>query len=46
MNPARMLKDAGLNYFEKSDGQIKPTDLIELDYYRKLKYEYQIKFNA
>jgi hypothetical protein len=41
----RMLKDAGLNYFEKKDGQIKPTDLIELDYYRKLKYEYEIKFN-
>jgi hypothetical protein len=41
----KMLKDVGLNYFEKMDGQIKPTDLIELDYYRKLKYEYQIKFN-
>ncbi|MDR1575188.1 MAG: hypothetical protein LBS37_04205 [Treponema sp.] len=40
----RMLKDVGLNYFEKKDGQIKPTDLIELDYYRKLKYEYEIKF--
>jgi hypothetical protein len=41
----RMLKDTGLIYFEKKDGQIKPTDLIELDYYRKLKYEYEIKFN-
>jgi phosphopantetheinyl transferase (holo-ACP synthase) len=41
----KMLKDVELNYFEKKDGQIKPTDLIELDYYRKLKYEYQIKFN-
>jgi hypothetical protein len=41
----KMLKDTGLNYFEKKDGQIKPTDLIELDYYRKLKYEYEIKFN-
>jgi hypothetical protein len=41
----KMLKDVGLNYFEKKDGQIKPTDLIELDYYRKIKYEYQIKFN-
>ena len=41
----KMLKDVRLNYFEKKDGQIKPTDLIELDYYRKLKYEYQIKFN-
>jgi hypothetical protein len=41
----RMLKDVGINYFEKNEGQIKPTDLIELDYYRKLKYEYEIKFN-
>jgi hypothetical protein len=40
----KMLKDAGLNYFEKDEGQIKPTDLIELDYDRKLKYEYKIKF--
>jgi hypothetical protein len=41
----KMLKNAGLNYFEKKDGQIKPNDLVELDYYRKLKYEYEIKFN-
>jgi hypothetical protein len=41
----KMLKNAGLNYFDKKEGQIKPTDLIELDYYRKLKYEYEIKFN-
>ena len=41
----KMLKSVGMNYFEKKDGQIKPTDLIELDYYRKLKYEYEIKFN-
>jgi hypothetical protein len=41
----RMLKIAGLSYFEKQDGQIKPTDLIELDYYRKLSYEYEIKLN-
>jgi hypothetical protein len=40
----RMLKNVGLNYFDKKDGQIKPTDLIELDYYRRLKYEYEIKF--
>jgi hypothetical protein len=42
----KMLKDAGINYFEKRAGQIKPSDLIELDYYRKLKYEYEIKFNV
>jgi hypothetical protein len=41
----KMLKSVGINYIEKNDGQIKPTDLIELDYYRKLKYEYEIKFN-
>jgi hypothetical protein len=40
-----MLKMAGINYFDKKDGRIKPTDLIELDYYRKLHYEYEIKFN-
>jgi hypothetical protein len=41
----KMLKMAGVHYFEKKDWQIKPTDLIELDYYRKLKYEYEIKFD-
>jgi hypothetical protein len=41
----KMLKSVGLNYFEKKDGQIKPTDLIELDYGRKLHYEYEIEFN-
>jgi hypothetical protein len=41
----KMLKMVGENYFEKEDGQVKPTDLIELDYEKKLKYEYKIKFN-
>jgi hypothetical protein len=41
----KMLKDAGLNYFEKKEGQIKPSDFVELDYDRKLKYEYKIRFN-
>ena len=41
----KMLKMTEINYFNKKDGQINPTDLIELDYYRKLKYEYEIKFN-
>jgi hypothetical protein len=41
----KMLKSVGLNYFEKKDGQIKPSDLIELDYDRKLHYEYKIRFN-
>ena len=41
----KMLKIAGLHYFDKKDGTITPADLIELDYYRKLKYEYEIRFN-
>jgi hypothetical protein len=41
----KMLKTADIQYFEKRDGQIKPTDLIELDYYRKLLFEYEIKFS-
>jgi hypothetical protein len=41
----KMLRIVGVNYFEKEDGQITPTDLIELDYEKKLKYEYKIKFN-
>ena len=41
----KMLKTAGVHYFDKKDGQIKPADLVELDYYRKLRYEYEIKFN-
>jgi hypothetical protein len=40
-----MLKDAGINYFEKQEGRIKPADFVELDYDRKLNYEYKIKFN-
>jgi hypothetical protein len=35
----------GVHYFEKDNGQITPADLIELDYEKKLKYEYKIKFN-
>jgi hypothetical protein len=42
----RMLKFVGLAYFDKKDGQIKPTDFIELDYDRKLKYEYKIRFEG
>ncbi|MDR0721255.1 MAG: hypothetical protein LBF75_00485 [Treponema sp.] len=42
----KMLKLVDLNYFEKKDGDIKPTDLVELDYGRKLNYEYKIQFNA
>jgi hypothetical protein len=41
----KMLKEAGVHYFEKAESKIKPTDLIELDYDRKLNFEYKIKFN-
>jgi hypothetical protein len=40
-----MLDDVGLVYFTKKDRhQISPTDLVELDYYRKLKFEMEITF--
>jgi hypothetical protein len=42
----KMLKTADINYFDKKEGQIRPTDFIELDYDRKLRYEYKIKFNG
>jgi len=41
----KMLKHAGIEYFDKSDGNIRPTDLIELDYYRKLEFAYEIYLN-
>jgi len=41
----KMLKHAGLEYFDKNDENIKPTDLIELDYYRKLEFAYEIFLN-
>lgn len=40
----KMLKLAGVQYFDKRDGEVRPTDLIELDYYKKLSFEYEIKF--
>lgn len=39
------LQYAGLAYFEKIDGRVKPTDLIELDYHRKLEFSYEIFLN-
>jgi len=38
----QMLSLAGLAYFDVKDGMIKPTDFIELDYYRKLEFAYEI----
>ncbi len=39
-----MLKYAGLDYFHEKAELVKPTDLIELDYYRKLEFVEEIKF--
>jgi len=38
----QMLKLAGLSYFDAKDGMVQPTDLVELDYYRKLEFAYEI----
>jgi hypothetical protein len=39
----RMLELSSLAYFNKPNGKVKPSDLIELDYYRKLSFEYEVK---
>jgi len=41
----RLLEHGDLNYFRKPDGQVKPTDLVELDYRRKLRFLYELKFS-
>jgi len=40
-----MLKTAYLNYFDMYATHVKPTDFVELDYYRKLEFAYEINFN-
>lgn len=40
----KMLKLADIEFFEKGAGDVRPTDFIELDYYRRLVFEYEIKF--
>ncbi len=40
-----LLKHADATYFEKNPLEVRPTDLIELDYDRKLELDYKIKFN-
>jgi len=40
----KMLKLVGLEFFEKDAGEVRPTDFIELDYYKKMAFEYEIKF--
>ncbi|MDR1532102.1 MAG: hypothetical protein LBS62_07955 [Clostridiales bacterium] len=41
----KMLDWAGISYFTKPDGSVCPTDLIELDYYKKLSFEYELRLN-
>ncbi|WP_228409484.1 hypothetical protein [Radiobacillus deserti] len=40
-----ILKFAGLEYFHSTSTKVKPTDFVENDYYRKLQFCYEIKFN-
>lgn len=40
-----ILKVAGLEYFHNTSTKVKPTDFVENDYYRKLQFCYEIKFN-
>lgn len=40
----RMLELAGLAYFQADPGHVKPTDLVELDYHRKLRFVTEIRF--
>ncbi len=39
-----LLRHAGIQYFEPNPAGIKPTDLVELDYHRKLEFAYEIRF--
>ncbi len=41
----KMLKDAEIEYFDKKDAEVRPTDFVELDYHRKLEYVSEIKLN-
>jgi len=41
----QMLKLSGLDYFDANDRMVQPTDLVELDYYRKLQFAYEIALN-
>jgi hypothetical protein len=41
----KMLRSVGLSYFPKEDGRVRPTDLIELDYYKKLRFVHEIKLS-
>ncbi|QSX05855.1 hypothetical protein JYG23_14515 [Sedimentibacter sp. zth1] len=38
----KMLEISGLNYFDMESKHVRPTDFIEKDYYRKVKFEYSL----
>lgn len=40
-----ILEFAGLNYFDQSPTNVRPSHFIELDYYRKLEFVYEISLN-
>ncbi len=40
----KMLKLADIQYFEKKETSVKPTDFVELDYRRQLEFAYEIQF--
>lgn len=41
-----MLEYAGLSYFRKKrSADVRPSDFVELDYYRKLAYECEIRLS-
>lgn len=40
----KMLQKADATYFDKQPGDVRPTDFVELDYYRHLEYVDEIKF--
>ena len=40
-----ILKYANVEYFSSVSTKVKPTDFVENDYYRKLQFCYEIKFN-
>lgn len=40
----QMLKLADIAYFDMKPGEVRPTDFIEQDYYKKLTFEYELKF--
>ncbi len=41
-----LLKHADATYFSKNPNDIRPTDLVELDYRRVLEFEYEIRFQV